>query len=75
LSYLIRFPFTIKKYYRSRFTRLVKSPITTKQVCAFRRFQFDFSVNLNDIKNEPKWHRNRSKLSAWILVFDRVIVS
>jgi len=55
------------KHYRPRFTRLVKSPITTKQVCAFRRFHLNFSVNLNDVKNEPRQYRNRFKLSAWNL--------
>jgi len=30
---------------------------------------------LNDVKNTPERHRNRFKLSAWIWVFDGVIMS
>jgi len=37
-------------YYRPRFTRLVKSSNTTKQVCAFQRFLVSFSSNSGVLK-------------------------
>jgi len=37
---------------------------TTKQVCAFQRFQVSFSANSDDVKNTPNDNRNRYKLSG-----------
>jgi len=51
------------KAYRPRFPRLVKSPLATKQVCAFPRFSIVLPVSLHDVKNGLKSSQNRSKLS------------
>jgi len=60
--------FTRLKSLPPSFTRLVKSSITTKQVCAFRQFQCVFSRHLNVVKSTLKRTQNRSKLSGWIWV-------
>jgi len=54
---------------------LVKSLLATKQVCDFQRFRIVLLVSLHDVKNALRSSQNRSKLSAWIWVFYRVIVS
>ncbi|WP_368911125.1 hypothetical protein [Proteus vulgaris] len=64
-----------QKAYRPRFTRLVKLLLATKQVCVFQRFRIGLLVSWHDVKNALRSSKNRSKLSAWIWVFDGVIVS